>query len=673
MSSRALTAKYRPQTFADVAGQDTVKHILSRASLEGKVAPAYLFSGTRGVGKTTIARIFAKALNCRTAPAAEPCNTCDMCKSITLGTAVDVVEIDGASNRGIDDVRRLKEVIGYAPMDGRYKIFIIDEAHMLSREAFNALLKTLEEPPARVTFVMATTEAHKFPATIVSRCQHFVFKPLAESALAEHLEKILKREQLQFDEGAVHLIARRGAGSVRDSMSLLGQVLAMQPDYLNEANTRNVLGLAGQEAFANLLEAFKNGNTLDVSLTLHNMLDLGLDIGFFLRELVSTWRNLFILKQSGRAALPVVPLPIKEAEVLLQMAEGFSTSHIHACWQMTTEGQRRVLTSLEPALALELLLLNITLLPQLLSLEKLSALGRAGGSGNPQGQGTPPKIPSASGQQFSGATAQAQALEKVESTPKDTTKDISYNTTATNLNQIIDEGSPSEGSTRQKFIADKEQNISAKTFDSGNEQIMNAETPASGNKIVELTTCSGKNFEENAASYKEQPAHKHDIALPMQDGHASEQIPFDADSPEYMAGVELEMESGFEHSYFTAPVQVLPSWKEILDELQKHDESVWLLELLRKVEAYWDKNKLILRAIDGFVGHQLKEHTAKKMLDDTLIKLCGVLPIIDIKIPNTPKQSTENALKEEIMVNPVVQSIMQEFDAQLINYGQLYQ
>ena len=167
--SLPLTAKYRPQLFSEVAGQAATKAILSRAASEGKVAPAYLFSGTRGVGKTTIARIFAKALNCERGPGPEPCNECESCRQITQGIAVDVQEIDGASNRGIYDAKRLKEDIGYAPLEGRFKIFIIDEAHMLTREAFNALLKTLEEPPARVTFILATTEPLKFPATIISR------------------------------------------------------------------------------------------------------------------------------------------------------------------------------------------------------------------------------------------------------------------------------------------------------------------------------------------------------------------------------------------------------------------------------------------------------------------------------------------------------------------------
>lgn len=376
MKNAPLTARYRPQSFAEVAGQQTIKAILSRAAAEDKVAPAYLFSGTRGVGKTTIARIFAKALNCRKAPAAEPCNECDLCKAVTQGAAIDVVEIDGASNRGIDDVRRLKEVVGYAPMDGRYKVFIIDEAHMLSRDAFNALLKTLEEPPAGVTFIMATTEPHKFPATVVSRCQHFVFKRLSEQELIDHLTHVLTQENMPFEPQAVRLIARRGAGSVRDSMSLLGQVLAFGADSLTQETTRMVLGLAGQETFVNLLESIRQGDTLELVQSLRLFLEQGLDIGFFLRELANAWREMFILRQSGEAGLVAVDMPQEEAKLMLALSQKFSLPHIHACWQMTLEGQRRVQSSLEPGLALELLLLNLAMLPQLMPLDSLSSLAR---------------------------------------------------------------------------------------------------------------------------------------------------------------------------------------------------------------------------------------------------------------------------------------------------------
>ena len=383
MSHAALTQRYRPQTFADVAGQVTLKAILSRAAAEDRVAPAYLFSGTRGVGKTTIARIFAKALNCKHSPASEPCNECDNCRAITGGSFVDVVEIDAASNTGVDDIRSLRENVGYAPMSGRFKIFIIDEAHMLSKSAFNALLKTLEEPPARVTFIMATTEPHKFPPTIISRCQHYVFKRLSDAELEAHLTTILHKENTPFEEAALRLIVRRAAGSVRDAMSLLGQVLALGGNTLSETDTRMVLGLAGQELFFKLLSNIQAADCPALSQLVREMLDQGLDLGFFLRELSSMWRNLFLLKQSGEAARGVVDLPEAEVERWLKEAQAFEIGHIHAAWQMSLEGQRRVLTSLEPALALELLLLNLAMLPRLLSMEQISLLSR-------QNPGTPP-------------------------------------------------------------------------------------------------------------------------------------------------------------------------------------------------------------------------------------------------------------------------------------------
>ena len=372
MSHASLAARYRPQTFAEVTGQDTVKAILSRSAAEDRVAPAYLLSGTRGVGKTTIARIFAKALNCEHAPTGEPCNECEQCRRITQGNHVDVVEIDGASNRGIDDARRLREAIAYAPMEGRYKVFIIDEAHMLTRESFNALLKTLEEPPARSTFILATTEVHKFPITIVSRCQHFIFKAIPEAELAAHLSRILKREGISFEENAVRLLARRAAGSVRDSMSLLGQTLALGGDELPEAATRSVLGLAGQELYERLLPALKEQDCLAVAGLTQELLERGVDLGFFLRELATLWRNLFLIRQAGPAASVALDMPEAEKLRLMELAPQFDVAYIHAAWQMVLESQRQVLGSLEPSSALELLLLNLALLPRLVSLEQLS-------------------------------------------------------------------------------------------------------------------------------------------------------------------------------------------------------------------------------------------------------------------------------------------------------------
>lgn len=374
MANASLATLYRPQTFAEVVGQDMVRAILSRAAREDRVAPAYLLSGTRGVGKTTIARIFAKALNCEHAPTGEPCNQCDACRRITQGNFVDVVEIDGASNRGIDDIRRLRDAVGYAPLEGRYKVFIIDEAHMLTKEAFNALLKTLEEPPARVTFIMATTEQHKFPVTIVSRCQHFVFRQIPESVLEAHISNILQREGRTFEPEAARLIARRAAGSVRDSMSLLGQVLALggsKGERLTATQTREVLGLAGKEVMDRLIDALASQDVPAITNLVAEVLAQGADMGFFLRELGSLWRDLFLLKQAGNDSSLNLDLPPSEQERLSVAASRFSLTYIHAAWQMTLDSQRRILTSLEPSSGLELLLLNLALLPRLLPLKEL--------------------------------------------------------------------------------------------------------------------------------------------------------------------------------------------------------------------------------------------------------------------------------------------------------------
>jgi DNA polymerase-3 subunit gamma/tau len=380
MGNRHLTNLYRPQTFAQVLGQDSLCRILSRAAEQRKLAPAYMFSGTRGVGKTTVARILAKAINCRQGPAAEPCCECRFCRQITQGSAVDVMEVDGASNTGVDNVRRLTEEIAYAPVDCRYKVIIIDEAHMLSRSAFNALLKTLEEPPAHALFILATTEPHKFPSTIVSRCQHFVFKRLPLKDLRQHLENILDREGVPYESEAVSLLARKGGGSVRDSMSLLSQIIALGEGGVHRETVKNVLGIAGREILQELLHSLRQQDCAGLVAIVRRLLDQGLDIGFFLQELTAAWRNMFLLKQTGEKGYEVLDIPEEEAELWHGWAGAFSLSHLHACWQMTLEEQRRILASMDPALALELLVLNLAYLPSLVPMQDLGVGPGSGGT-----------------------------------------------------------------------------------------------------------------------------------------------------------------------------------------------------------------------------------------------------------------------------------------------------
>jgi DNA polymerase-3 subunit gamma/tau len=369
----SLAARYRPRTFAEVAGQDMIRAVLSRATAEDCPAPAYLFSGTRGVGKTTIARIFASALNCARAPVPEPCNECPQCLRVIQGAHVDVAEIDGASNNSVEDARALRETTGYAPMEGRYRIFIIDEAHMLSRHAFNALLKTLEEPPPRVVFIFATTEAHKFPITIVSRCQHFVFRHLSEDALHTRLAVVLGKEGLAFEEDAVRLIARRAAGSVRDSMSLLDQVLALGGSSLTAAVTRDVLGMAGQEVFDWLFDAMLRQDCAAAAEICRQVLADGLDTGFFLRELAGRLRSLFLLREGGETVLPSLRLSADEAAFLRDTCRRFSAAHLHAAWQTALDARRGIVYSPDPGASLELLLLNLVMLPRLLPLNRLES------------------------------------------------------------------------------------------------------------------------------------------------------------------------------------------------------------------------------------------------------------------------------------------------------------
>ncbi len=373
MQKSALASKYRPQVFADVLGQDLVKMALSCVCMSDNVAPAYLFSGTRGVGKTSLARIFAKTLNCVEAPVAEPCNVCMSCTSIVQGSHVDVLEIDGASNRGIDDARRLRESIQLAPLQGRYKVIIIDEAHMLTKESFNALLKTLEEPPKHTCFILATTEAHKFPATILSRCQHFVLQSVNEESLFGHLQKIVQAEDIQVESGALRILARRASGSVRDALSLFGQALSLEGKSLSEKNLRKLLGLAGQEVFEGLLLAASSKDPLEAVKLCRSIVSQGLDVGFFLRELSTFLRNALLLKESKSAndleLAQLFGISQEEFSRMKACTQGFDRAYLHAAWQMVLDRQDSVLKSLEPPTSLELLLINLVLLKDLVSLE----------------------------------------------------------------------------------------------------------------------------------------------------------------------------------------------------------------------------------------------------------------------------------------------------------------
>src|SRR5580692_10267338 len=299
MSYQVIARKWRPQTFADVVGQQHVTRTLSNAIQSGRAAHAYIFSGARGVGKTTTARILAKVLNCAKGPAAEPCNACDSCREIGLGNSLDVIEIDAASNRGIDQVRELREMVRYAPAGGRHKVVILDEAHMLTKEASNALLKTLEEPPEKVVFVMATTEPDELEDTIRSRSQHFHFRALSFAEISAALADSAQTENLDAEPGALGVIARAADGSLRDGMSLLEQARAYCGDKISEAQVREILGVVPAEVLDELVGAIE-ARSADRALRLvHRLLAEGQNLNAFCREAIGHFRNLLIVRACG--------------------------------------------------------------------------------------------------------------------------------------------------------------------------------------------------------------------------------------------------------------------------------------------------------------------------------------------------------------------------------------
>ncbi|MCK4578239.1 MAG: DNA polymerase III subunit gamma/tau, partial [Candidatus Marinimicrobia bacterium] len=299
MSYQVLSLKYRPQVFDELVGQEHVSRTLQNAIANDRVAHAYIFTGARGVGKTTTARLLAKTLNCAHPDGSNPCNKCTACEEITRGNSFDVLEIDGASNRGIDEIRDLREAVKYPPISGHFRIYIIDEVHMLTTPAFNALLKTLEEPPDHVKFIMATTDPQKVPQTILSRTQRFDFKRIPTQDLATYLGKILDGEKLQYDSGALLLLARKADGSVRDGLSLLDQVIAYQGDKITDAAVMTVLGLIDDSFFDDLLRAIAGKDRKGVLVKVDEMFDGGYDIQEVCHGLVQYLRDAILTLESG--------------------------------------------------------------------------------------------------------------------------------------------------------------------------------------------------------------------------------------------------------------------------------------------------------------------------------------------------------------------------------------
>jgi DNA polymerase-3 subunit gamma/tau len=357
MAYVALYRKWRPKDFSDLIGQDHISRTLSNAITTGKIGHAYLFSGPRGTGKTSTAKIFAKALNCENGPTPEPCNICANCQKINEGSSMDVFEIDAASNRGIDEIRDLRETVKFAPADGRYKVYIIDEVHMLTAEAFNALLKTLEEPPAHVVFILATTEAHKVPATIQSRCQRYDFKRITVDEIQKRLALVASESNLAAEPEALRIIAIHADGGMRDALSILDQCSALAEDGVKAEKVRHILGLVGHEWIWKLTEALAGKNGGAILSLLDTLLASGKDVKQILAEMTLHMRSIMIYKAAGMVA--GIELYNDQEDVLKQHAENFSHEEIVEIIQKLHAAMNEIKWSPQPRIAIEVALLSL--------------------------------------------------------------------------------------------------------------------------------------------------------------------------------------------------------------------------------------------------------------------------------------------------------------------------
>ena len=369
---QVIARKYRPQSFDDVLNQDHIKTTLRNAIDQKRIAHGYIFSGQRGTGKTTTARILARCLNCEKGPTDKPCGVCSSCREITAGGSPDVIEIDAASNRGINEMRELRENVRYQPSRDRYKIFIIDEAHQITSEAFNALLKTIEEPPEWAVFVLCTTESHKIPATIASRCQHFSFRSVDFNDLINRMREICAQEGVEADEEALSVIAQSGEGSVRDSLSALDQAIACCGNKLEAAAVRGLLGAFGIDAMAQVTTALSSQNGAAMLSLVDELERNGGSPQHFSRELSRYLRNLLVTKIAGGDSRLIAASPAERAR-MASIAGAFAEEDLTRYLQLSLDLFTDLQASLQPRFHLEIGLLKMVQAGKLVAIEEALA------------------------------------------------------------------------------------------------------------------------------------------------------------------------------------------------------------------------------------------------------------------------------------------------------------
>ncbi len=368
MAYKVLSRKYRPRVFEDLLGQPHVTRTLSNAIAESRIGHAYLFTGPRGVGKTTAARLLAKALNCVSGPAVKPCNNCASCLEIDESRSMDVYEIDGASNTGVDNIREIKNNVQYLPSRDRYKIYIIDEVHMLSQGAFNALLKTLEEPPEHVIFIFATTEPHKVPLTIQSRCQRFDFRKLRNSMIIQNLTVIAEKEGISIDDESKEIITRYAQGSLRDAQSLFEQAISYSGKKIDHHEIYKALGILERDVIAKALSAIAQHNAAEATIAAREVDARGYEPKRFVEELLASLRDIYLLSLSLDE---LVELPETEVIIFKKLSSSFTQDDLIHLMNIISKGIETISRSSQPAIALEITLIKAASLKPLLPIDQI--------------------------------------------------------------------------------------------------------------------------------------------------------------------------------------------------------------------------------------------------------------------------------------------------------------
>jgi len=612
MTYQVIARKWRPQTFADLVGQTHVTETLQNAIKNNRVAHAYIFSGARGVGKTTAARILAKALNCVKGPTPEPCGECDSCKEIATGTSLDVIEIDAASNRGIDQIRELREMVRYAPAAARHKVVILDEAHMLTGEASNALLKTLEEPPDRVIFVMATTAPEALEDTIRSRSQHFHFRALTFAEITGRLKYIANEEKLKIDDGALSVIARMAEGSMRDALSLLEQARAYCGDDIKDKEVRELLGVVPEDALQELVESIHERSADRALALVHRFQREGRNLQHFCREAIRHMRNLLIARVCGADSDLIAATP-EQRPGIAKAAALFAEEDLTRYFQILLQTDNEVRREMDPRVHLEMGLLRLVNAARLAPLEELlaelgtGASGRAGGGSAPRSA-----TASAAAPQFPSRTATAGAVSA----------GFPPRVSSEKAPASLPTSGPAEGGRHTGEIRGEPRPVA---------------------------TASAVNASGSAAATA--PARKPMEAV--------------ADSPE-PAKAETKKEviaSGLSAEQVTEIKSSIQSQQKFIGELLEH-ASRWELEGAEVRIYFPSEESAFAGLIEGRETLEKIRASSSKVLGRT-VRVCAKLESGTVQDANAPRPATTQEMRAQFENDPMVKSMLQRFGGRI--------